>query len=115
MTPSESTAQVELTGDLDLNRAKTLYAELCSVIGVPRVVINCTNATFIDSSILTVFMRFRRQFAEAGGDPHEIVVVVPRTLRRVFEITGLAKTMTIVTAAEQRASTADERDPSTVD
>ena len=114
MTPSEPTAQVELSGDLDLSRAKALYGELRAFIGVPRIVINCANATFIDSSILTVFMRFRRQFAEAGGDPHEIIVVVPPKLRRIFEISGLAKTMTIVTMAE-RPSRSDEKDPSIIE
>jgi anti-anti-sigma factor len=104
VTPFESAAQVELTGDLDLNRAKSLYNELCAFVGAKRVVINCTRASFIDSSILTAFMRFRRQFIEADGDPFEIVIVVPPHLRRIFEITGLVKTMTIVTATEDEGA-----------
>src|SRR5438270_5761420 len=98
VTPFEPTAQVELTGDLDLNRAKSLYSELCALIGAQRVVIDCTGASFIDSSILTTFMRFRRQFMEAGGDPFEIVIVVRPRLRRIFDITGVVTTMTIVTS-----------------
>lgn len=95
--PSEERARVELTGDLDFNRAKSLYTELCRFVKAPRVVIDCAGASYIDSSILTSIMRFRRQFVEAGGDPLEIVVLVPPSLRRIFEITGLATTMTIIT------------------
>lgn len=97
MIPSEEAAQVDLTGDLDFNRAKSLYNELMRFVNAPRVVINCVYATYIDSSILTSLMRFRRQFMETGGDPLEIVVFVPPSLRRIFEITGLVTTMTVVT------------------
>lgn len=97
MIPSEEAAQVELTGDLDFNRAKSLYTELMRFVNAPRVVINCVGASYIDSSILTSLMRFRRQFVEAGSDPLDIVIVVSPSLRRIFEITGLVTTMTIVT------------------
>jgi hypothetical protein len=43
-------------------------------------------------------MRYRRAFIEAGNDAHNIVVVVPPNLRRIFEITGLVTLLTIVTA-----------------
>lgn len=56
------------------------------------------NATLIDSSIIAVLMRYRRAFMDAGKDGLDIVVVVPPVFRRIFEITGLVKLLTIVTA-----------------
>lgn len=56
------------------------------------------NATLIDSSIIAVLMRYRRSFMDAGKDGLDIVVLVPPVFRRIFEITGLVKLLTIVTA-----------------
>lgn len=63
-----------------------------------RVVIDMRDVTTVDSSIVAVLMRYRRSFMDAGGDAHEVVLIVSPQLRRIFEITGLTRSMTVVTA-----------------
>lgn len=50
-------------------------------------------------------MRYRRTFVDAGKDAHEIVIIVQPQLRRVFEITGLMKSLTIVSGGSEISST----------
>jgi anti-anti-sigma regulatory factor len=81
-----------------LYRREEIESALPPPGNVDRVVIDMREATIIDSTIIAVLMRFRRSFIDAGGEAHEIVLVVPAELRRIFEITGLTKTLTVVTA-----------------
>lgn len=52
----------------------------------------------MDSSILTLLMRYRRAFEDAGGNPLEIIVIVTPAVRRLFEVAGVTKVITVVTA-----------------
>ncbi len=94
----ERTATVRLEGGLDIYRRGEIISRLPEPGTVDRVIIDCTNATSIDSTILSALMRYRRSFASAGGDPVNIVVVVEPSLRRIFEIAGLSRVLTIVSA-----------------
>jgi anti-anti-sigma factor len=94
----ERTAQITLEGSLDIYRRDEITALLPVPGSVDRVVIDCSSATSVDSTILTVLMRYRRRFASAGGDPVNIIIIVNPNLRRVFEIAGLTRVLTIVSA-----------------
>lgn len=85
-------------GDLDGYRREEIEHRLPEPGSADRVIIDCSAATSIDSIILSTLMRYRRRFAAAGGDPVNIVVVVEPTLRRTFEIAGLSRVLTIVSA-----------------
>jgi anti-anti-sigma factor len=95
---NERAATVELSGDLDVYRRAEIEAVLPAPDSIDRLVLDMRTATTVDSSIIAVIMRYRRTFADAGGDPHDIVLVVPPNLRRLFEITGLVTLLTVVTA-----------------
>lgn len=97
----QRTAQLEFAGDLDLYRREEFESALPSAESVDRVVIDMRDVAIIDSTIIAVLMRFRRSFIDAGGDAHEIVVVAPPNLRRIFEITGLTKSLTVLTAESE--------------
>jgi anti-anti-sigma factor len=92
----ERTAQITLTGGLDIYRRDEIENLLPEPGTVDRVVIDCSGATSIDSTILTLLMRYRRAFASAGGDPVNIIIVVEPSLRRTFDIAGLSRVLTIV-------------------
>jgi anti-anti-sigma factor len=104
----ERIAQVSLTGGLDIYRRDEIAALLPDPATVDRVVIDCSAATSIDSTILTLLMRYRRSFAAAGGDPVNIIVVVEPSLRRTFEIAGLSRVLTIVSAPGAKV---EEKEP----
>lgn len=98
MHSDERTAQITLEGSLDIYRRDEITALLPAPGSADRVVIDCSSATSIDSTILTALMRYRRRFASAGADPVNIIIVVNPNLRRVFEIAGLTRVLTIVSA-----------------
>lgn len=94
----ERTARIQLSGTLDISRRDEIAALLPDPTAADRVVIDCAAADSIDSTIVMVFMRYRRNFMAAGGDPVNIVIVVQPAVRRVLEIAGLTRSMTIVSA-----------------
>ena len=101
----ERTARISFAGDLDVYRRDEIAAALPSPESIDRLIIDLREATIIDSSILAILMRYRRTFTDAGKDPHEIVIIVQPQLRRVFEITGLMKSLTIVSAGSEVGTT----------
>lgn len=101
----ERTARISFAGDLDVYRREEISSALPSPESIDRLIIDLREATIIDSSILAILMRYRRTFVDAGKDPHEIVVIVQPQLRRVFEITGLMKSLTIVSGTSEMGST----------
>lgn len=84
-----STAVIVLSGEIDLYTAPELKAELVRLIddGATAVVIDLTNATFIDSTTLGVLIGGIKRLRPAGGSLE--LVVTDRNIRKIFEITGL--------------------------
>lgn len=101
MTSDERTARIALSGNLDVYSTKHVESLLPDPAAVDRVIVDCSQVTVIDSSVVTALMRYRRRFQEAGKNPTEIVIVVNPSVRRIFEITGLGRVLTIVSAADQ--------------
>jgi len=100
----ERTATLRFEGDLDIYRRGEIESQLPEPGTADRVIIDCSNATSIDSTVLTTLMRYRRSFASAGGDPVNIIVIVEPSLRRIFEIAGLSRVLTIVSAPGRGAA-----------
>lgn len=98
----ERVARLQFAGDLDVYRRTEFEAAFPPPDSVDRIVIDMRETSVLDSSIITLLMRYRRAFTEAGGDPLNIVLVVPPQLRRIFEITGLVSLMTILTSSPEQ-------------
>lgn len=112
MREDERTATLRFEGGLDIYRRDEIERALPEPGTVDRVIIDCSGATSIDSTVLTLLMRYRRSFASAGGDPVNIVIVVEPSLRRIFEIAGLTRMLTIVSApGRQSAAPESAKDP----
>ena len=93
---------VHLEGDLGLAQQAQVSDALPLPAPSTRVIIDCSKVTSIDSAIIRVFMRYRRSYAEAGGDSRTgIVIVASPQVRRIFDIAGLAQWVTIVNAADK--------------
>lgn len=95
---NDRSGNVAFSGDLDVYRRTEFENALPAPGTVDRLVVDMRGARIVDSTIIAAIMRYRRKFVELGGDPHNIVIVVPPTLRRIFEITGLVSLLTIVSA-----------------
>jgi anti-anti-sigma factor len=87
---------VTLSGELDLSMRDAVASALPEPAGFERLVVDCTAVTSIESVVIAVFMRYRRKWIAAGGDPLNIVFLVTPSLRRTFEITGMMEWFTIV-------------------
>lgn len=105
---SENTARIEFDGDLCIERRAEVTAALPDPHTFDRIVIDCTNVTAMDSTMVTVFTRYRRQVQQAGGDPLNIVIVASDSIRRILEIAGLNKLFTVLAAPHQAKRSQDD-------
>ena len=93
-------AVVTLRGELDAHDAPRLRADLVAAVEraselaeSPRVVLDLTSVGFLDSRVLGTIVGALRRVREAEG---ELLVVLPETpARRIFEITGLDRVLTL--------------------
>ncbi|WP_329560793.1 STAS domain-containing protein [Kitasatospora sp. NBC_01266] len=84
-----------LGGELDHDAAGTLREALAAAVaaGRPRILVDCADLLFCDSSGLNVILRARLAAREAGARI-ELSALRP-TVARVFEITGADTVFTI--------------------
>ena len=93
-------AVVTLRGELDAHDAPRLragFAKAAEMAGElaegPRVVLDLTAVTFLDSTGLGTIVGALRRLREAEG---ELLVVLPESpARRIFEITGLDQVLSV--------------------
>ena len=84
-------AVVVVEGDVDLHSGPALRNRLAGLVddGVERIVVDLSDATFLDSMALGVLLGAKRDLAATGG---ELELVVTRDdIRRIFEITMLER------------------------
>jgi anti-sigma B factor antagonist len=86
---------IVLTGEVDLYTAPEFKQELVRIIdgGATAVVVDLTNATFIDSTTLGVLISGVKRIRPGGGTLE--LVVTDRNIRKIFEITGLDRVFTL--------------------
>jgi anti-sigma B factor antagonist len=80
---------VTATGEVDMYTAPRLEQALDGVVGLggTSVVLDLSEVTFVDSTLLSVLLRYRDHLAELGGQL--VIVSDDRRILRTFEITGL--------------------------
>lgn len=92
----DDTVVVEVIGEVDMATAPELTAMVDAVRdGALRVVVDLSAVTFLDSSALNALVHCQRDLAkrEIG---FRVVEPSDRNVRRVFEITQLTATLSIV-------------------
>ena len=92
-------AEVTLAGDLDLSQWAEVAADLPAPDEFSRVVIDCSTVTSMDSPVVSVLLRYRRAFVAAGNDPLNIVILASPQVQRLFDISGVAKLVTVIPPA----------------
>lgn len=93
---SDSTVIVSVIGDLDLWNAPALEQHLrrCVEQGSCWVVVDLSNAAFLDSSGLGALTNSKRRIERKGG--RLVVINTNDQMRRVFELTGLMRVLNVV-------------------
>lgn len=86
---------VDLQGDLDINSNKEFKEKVNSVQGVKKIIVNCKNLSYIDSTGLGAFISIYKHIKEKGEKlvitglkPHIKKIFLITDLDKVFEIEG---------------------------
>lgn len=91
---AEKIVVIELEGEIDIYTAPEFRDVLLQAIdgGARKVVVDVSKVTFMDSTGLGVFVSGEKRIRPLGG----LLVIVCRdeTIRRIFQITGLADVFT---------------------
>lgn len=89
----EETLFVDLQGDLDINSNKELKEKVNSAQGVKKIIINCENLSYVDSTGLGAFISIYKHIKEKGEGlvirglkPHIKKIFLITDLDKVFEI-----------------------------
>ena len=89
----EETLFVDLQGDLDINSNKELKEKVNSVEGVKKIIVNCENLSYVDSTGLGAFISIYKHIKEKGEGlvirglkPHIKKFFLITDLDKVFEI-----------------------------
>lgn len=91
----DGVAVIALAGEVDLYTAPDLKQELVRLIedGCRAVVVDLSDTTFIDSTTLGVLISGVKRLRPNGGRLE--LVVTDRTIRKIFDITGLDRVFTL--------------------
>ena len=92
---------VTVAGDADLYAAANVERELVRLVdeGRQSIVVDLTEATFIDSTMLRVLLNVSKRLRPGGGEL--IVVCSEQNIRKIFEITLLDRVFSIFETREQ--------------
>ncbi len=102
MEPLDKPLVIALHGDLGLADRDRIAGLFPDPQATERLVIDCTDARSLDSSILALIMTYRRRVQIAGRDPlATIVALAPPRLLRLFELTGITRAITVLPVEEQ--------------
>jgi len=90
---------VRAHGELDIANAPVLRQCLTEEVdaGAQRMVVDLTGVTFMDSVALAVVLHFRRRL---GDDRLAVVIQDDSYARLIFDISGIAQTLTLVPTVE---------------
>jgi anti-sigma B factor antagonist len=99
-----ATYRIALAGEFDMCTAPEFRHDLhaCIEHGASEVIVDLSATTCIDSTCLGVLLGGMRSLRERGG---EISVACPDSIRKIFEITGLDRVLTITEAPTVAAET----------
>ena len=91
---------VTVSGDADLYAAANVERELIRLVdeGKHSIVVDLTDATFIDSTMLRVLLNVSKRLRPGGGEL--LVVCSEHNIRKIFEITLLDRVFAIFDSRE---------------
>ena len=95
---------IELGGEIDLYTAPEFKERMAEIIeeGKTRVVVDLSQATFIDSTTLGVLVGGVKRLRTNGGQLS--LVCGDRNITKIFEITGLDRVLTIYGTRDEAVS-----------
>lgn len=80
---------VDLQGDLDINSNKEFKEKVNSVQGIKKIIVNCENLSYIDSTGLGAFISIYKNIKEKGEKL--VITGLKPHIKKIFLITDLDK------------------------
>ncbi len=104
---------VELVGENDLSTSAQVERQIGEAISAGRgVVVDMTEATFIDSAVLRVLLSGQDRAATVGvGFAIALGTTTGHAVRRLLELTGLSERLVIATGRTEAVAKAAEANP----
>lgn len=99
---SGDTHVVVLRGDLDFYRQPEIRRTLQAAAGKARLIIDLREARYVSAAALTELIRCYKQRVANGLESARLVVRSPY-IRRIFDITGLARVWTLFESLDAAA------------
>jgi anti-sigma B factor antagonist len=99
--PADDLVVIELAGEADLMAAPDLRRHVDSAIGhgATRLILDLTDATFIDSTTLGILVNALKRLRPRGG---RVAVQCPHhDIRDVFEITGIDRMLPVAETRDE--------------
>ena len=95
--------RISAAGELDAYTAPKLRESVTAALdeGIAWIMIDLTEATYIDSVALGILIGAAKRAGERNGDI--AVVCGPPHIRRVFEVSGTAEMLNVVESVEEAA------------
>jgi anti-sigma B factor antagonist len=94
---------IEVRGEIDLATAPEVVSALDAAADARRVVIDLSEATFVDSAAINSLIRCRRHLAERGVDFH-LVSPPNGIVRKALEITNVISELAVVDSRAEALS-----------
>jgi anti-sigma B factor antagonist len=88
-------ALIKLRGEHDLSTKQDLTEALATASGQLNVLVDLSECTFMDSTVIAAFFRAREQLTERGGRLELVIPQAATTIERVAKITALDKILSI--------------------
>jgi anti-anti-sigma factor len=89
------TVVMVFAGEYDLVSKRQLRAILATLCGVPRVVLDLSGVTYLDSTVITELIRIH-QLRAASGLERETLVFQRPSLQKIFDILDIGKVFRLV-------------------
>ena len=93
--PEPGIAFVKLRGEHDLATKEPLTAALGAAAAHPHVLVDLSECTFMDSSVVAALIGTHRELGERGGRLGLVIPPTARAIQRVAAVTGLAEVFPI--------------------
>jgi anti-sigma B factor antagonist len=88
-------ALVKLRGEHDIASKQRLGEALACASARPNVLVDLSECTFMDSSVIAAFFHARKKLAERGGRLELVIPPQANTIQRVAKITRLGASLPI--------------------
>ncbi len=94
------TVVVSFSGGYDVAGKERLRTELDRLVSVPRLVLDLSDVTYMDSTAVTELIRMHRRRSE-NRFPRETIVLKSGNIEKLFDLLQLRKVFEIVASVDQ--------------